>query len=167
MFAHPLTRSLAVTVPLLVLVACNPFRRESAVQVSASDAALNTRWHANLASPSALAGIVQMNGSASMAPNADGPGTVVTLDLANASPGGLHPWAMRRGECGTTPDGGSFGDGDLYQPLEVGSDGRATATTTVPTVTPRSGRQYYVVVHASEANATTVVACGNLAPPTR
>jgi len=25
----------------------------------------------------------------------------------------------------------------------------------------------YVVVHASQANAMTVVACGNLAPPTR
>lgn len=166
MYAHSLIRSLAVTVPLLVLVACNPFRRESAVQVSASDGTLNTRWHANLASPSALAGVVQMNGSASMAPNATGPGTVITLDLANAAPGGLHPWETRAGQCGTTRDGSSFGAGDLYQPLEVGSDGRATATVTVPTLTPQSGR-YYVVVHASEANARTVVACGNLAPPTR
>lgn len=157
---------LAVTVPLLVLVACNPFRRESAVQMSASDATLNTRWHANLASPSSLAGVVQMSGSASMAPNPTGEGTVVRLDLANAAPGGLHPWEMRRGECGTTSDRGSFGDGDSYQALEVGSDGRATATTTVSSSTPRSG-QYYVVVHASKANAKTVVACGNLAPPTR
>jgi hypothetical protein len=166
MYAHPLFRSLAVTVPLLALVACNPFRRESAVEVSANDAALNTRWHANLASPSELAGVVQMNGSASMAPSATGPGTVVTLDLANAAPGGLHPWEMRLGQCGTAPDGGSFGAGSLYEPLEVGSDGRATATTTVPMSTPQSGR-YYVVVHASQANARTVVACGNLAPPTR
>lgn len=157
---------LAVTVPLLVLVACNPFRRESAVQMSASDATLNTRWHANLVSPSALAGVVQMSGSASMAPDANGPGTVVTLDLANAAPGGLHPWEMRRGECGTTPDGGSFGTADSYQALEVDSDGRATSTTTVETAMPRSG-QYYVVVHASKANANTVVACGNLAAPTR
>lgn len=166
MFVHPLVRSLAFTVPLLVLVACNPFRREGAVQVSASDAALNTRWHGNLASPSALAGVVQMNGSASMAPNASGPGTVVTIDLANAAPGGLHPWEMRMGECGSTRDGGSFGGGSLYEPLEVESDGQATATTTVPIETPESGR-YFVVVRASQANANTVVACGNLAPPTR
>jgi hypothetical protein len=167
MYAHRLVRSLAVTVPLLVLVACNPFRRESAVQMSADDPALNTRWHANLASPSALAGVVQMNGSASMAPNTTGPGTVVTLALANAAPGGVHPWEMRRGQCGTMPDGGSFGTADSYQPLEVGSDGRATASTTIPTETPQAGRRYYVVVHASKLNAMTVVACGNLAPPTR
>ena len=166
MFAHSLSRSLAVAVPLLVLVACNPFRREGAVQMSADDAALNTRWHANVASPSALAGVVQMNGAASMAPSATGPGTVVTLDLANAAPGGLHPWEMRLGQCGTTPDGGPFGAGSLYDALEVGSDGLATATTTLPMATPQSGR-YYVVVHASQANANTVVACGNLAPPTR
>jgi hypothetical protein len=29
---------------------------------------LNSRWHANLATPANLAGAVQMNGSASMAP---------------------------------------------------------------------------------------------------
>ena len=157
---------LAVTLPLLVLVACNPFRRESAVQMSASDAALNTRWHANLVSPSALAGVVQMSGSASMAPDATGEGTLVTVNLANAAPGGLHPWELRRGQCGTTRDGGSLGAMDAYEPLEVDSDGRATATATLETAMPQSG-QYYVVVHASKANATTVVACGNLAPPAR
>jgi hypothetical protein len=166
MSTHPLIRNLAVTIPLLALVACNPFRRESAVQVSTSDATLNTRWHATLASPSSLAGVVQMSGSASMAPSANGTRTVVTIDLANAAPGGLHPWSMRLGQCGTTPDGGSFGAGSLYEALEVGSDGHATASTTVPLTPPQSGR-FYVVVHASQANASTVVACGNLAPPTR
>jgi hypothetical protein len=166
MSARPLVRSLALTVPLLALVACNPFRREAAVEMSASDAALNTRWHANLASPSELAGVVQMNGSASMAPSPTGPGTIVTIDLANAAPGGLHPWGVRLGQCGIKPEGDSFGSASLYEPLEVESDGRATATTTVPIATPQSGR-YYVVVHASQANAMTVVACGNLAPPTR
>lgn len=157
---------LALTIPLLVLVACNPFRRESAVQMSASDTELNTRWHANLVSPSALAGVVQMSGSASMAPNPTGSGTVVTINLANAAPGGLHPWELRRGECGSTSDGRSFGASDAYQPLEVDSDGRATETATLETAMPQSG-QYYVVVYASKANATTVVACGNLAPPVR
>ena len=166
MYARPLVRSLALTIPLLALVACNPFRREAAVQMSATDAALNSRWHANLASPSELAGVVQMNGSASMAPSSAGPGTIVTLDLANAAPGGVHPWGVRLGECGTKPDGSSFGSAALYEPLEVESDGRATASTTVPITTPESGR-YHVVVHASQANAMTVVACGNLAPPTR
>jgi hypothetical protein len=165
MNARPLVR-LAVTVPLLALVACNPFRREAAVEMSTTDTALNARWHANLASPSELAGVVQMNGSASMAPSSSGPGTVVTVDLANAAPGGVHPWEVRMGECGIRPDGSSFGSASLYEPLEVESNGRATASTTVPITTPEAGR-YYVVVHASQANAMMVVACGTFAPPTR
>jgi hypothetical protein len=50
--------------------------------------------------------------------------------------------------------------------LTVDSDGHATGEATIPTQTPRSG-DYFVVVHASRSNASTIVACGNLAPPTR
>jgi hypothetical protein len=156
-----------LTVPLLVLTvsACNPFRQEPAVQVSASDPALNTRWHANLASPGSLAGAVQMSGSASMAPGENG-STTITINLANASPGGLHPWAAHWGQCGSGFGGGVLGTNEAYRPLTVGSDGQATATVTVPLETPRTGR-YFVVVRASAANYDTIVACGNLAPPTR
>ena len=27
--------------------------------------------------------------------------TTVSLDLANATPGGLHPWQLHRGQCGS------------------------------------------------------------------
>jgi hypothetical protein len=100
-----------------------------------------------------------------MAP-AEGGSTVVTLDLANASPGGVHPWEARVGQCGAATDGGLFGVPDAYEPLEVGSDGQATGIATVQLQTPESGR-YFVVVHASDVNSRTVVACGNLAAPTR
>ena len=159
-------RILGVSLSILGLAACNAFRQQGAVELSTGDAALNSRWHANLASPASLAGIVQMNGSASMAPAPGGSGTIVTLDLANASPGGVHPWEARVGECGTEYDGGLFGVAAAYEPLEVGSDGQARASATVQLQTPESGR-YFVVVHASEVNSRTVVACGNLAAPTR
>jgi hypothetical protein len=101
-----------------------------------------------------------------MAPSADGSETNVTLTLANASPGGLHPWALHRGQCGAGTDNGVFGDRESYQALEVGDDGLADGVATVPLTTPRGG-SYFVVVYASADNAKTVVACGNLAPPTR
>ena len=159
-------RFASVTLCLLATTACNPFHRSQAVQVSAEDATLNTAWHANLASPASLAGVVQMSGSASMAPDANGGRTIVTIDLANASPGGLHPWEAHRGQCGAGMDHGVFGPSDAYKAIEVGSDGRASETATVRLQTPSAGG-HFVVVYASQANSRMVVACGNLAAPTR
>jgi len=155
---------LLLAVSALALTACNPFRHEPAVQMSAKDGNLNSRWHATLASPADLAGAVQMNGTATMAPGAKGDKTDVVLALANATPGGVHPWQLHRGQCGA--DDGVFGPADAYQPATVNSDGRASASATVPLQTPTTG-SYFVIVRASAANAATTVACGNLAPPTR
>ncbi len=160
------SRLFAAGLAVLTVAACNPFNRGQAVEVTTADATLNTRWHANLASPASLAGAVQMSGSASMAPHSDGTRTVVTLDMANASPGGMHPWEMRRGHCGASTDYGVFGSADAYKTLKVDSDGRAKGEATIDRQTPGTG-DYFVVVHASESNRSTVVACGNLAPPTR
>ena len=159
-------RRLAIAATVLIVAACNPFHREPAVEVSTDDSMLNTRWHANLASPAELAGVVQMNGSASMAPTTNGNSTHVEIDLANASPGGVHPWALHRGQCGAGMDDGVLGSRDAFEPLEVGSDGKAHRTASVETITPRTGR-YFVQVSASMENRDVVVACGNLAAPTR
>lgn len=158
-------RFLAATLALLASAGCGAFHQSPAVQVSAQDATLNTRWHANLASPASLAGVVQMNGSASMAPSPDSNSTNITLSLANASPGGLHPWAVHYGQCGDGMDRGVFGEGGVYSPLKVGSDGLASGVTSVRVRTPSTG-SYFAVVYASVANPETIVACGNLAPPT-
>ena len=99
-------RFIPVIGTLLVGAACGSFRGDPAVAVTAEDATLNSRWHANLASPANLAGAVQMNGSASMAPGSGGSNTTITLNLANASPGGIHPWAAHRGQCGAGMDEG-------------------------------------------------------------
>ena len=152
----------------LALVACNPFRspmkQAPVVQVSARDANVNARWHGTLTSPSNLAGAVQMTGQISMAPGSNAGNTNVALILANASPGGMHPWQLHRGQCGT--DDGVFGAASDYKTLKVDEYGRATGAANVPLVMPNDGR-YFVSVGASVANAETIVACGNLASPTQ
>ena len=156
-------RLILFAVSAFALTACNPFRHESAVEVSTKDENLNSRWHANLASPAELAGAVQMSGSASMAPATRSGNTTVMLALANATPGGLHPWQLHLGQCGS--DRGVFGNADAYRAAKVGSNGRATSSANVPIETPTTG-SYFVIVRASAANDAVTVACGNLAPPT-
>ncbi|HZI73280.1 MAG TPA: hypothetical protein VFD73_04525 [Gemmatimonadales bacterium] len=158
---HP--RLLLLAVSGLALMSCNPFRHDQAVQVSTKDENLNSRWHATLATPADLAGAVQMNGTASMAPATKSGNTTVSLDLANATPGGLHPWQLHRGQCGA--DAGVVGSVASYPSAKVGRDGRATATANLPLTTPTAG-SYFVIVQASAANNAMTVACGNLAPPT-
>ena len=87
----------------------------------------------------------------------------MSLDLANATPGGLHPWQLHRGQCGA--DGGMVGTSGAYPVAQVGRDGHATSSATLPFVTPTEG-SYFVMVQASAANDAVTVACGNLAPPT-
>ncbi|HTK48579.1 MAG TPA: hypothetical protein VL328_11455 [Gemmatimonadaceae bacterium] len=152
----------------LAFAACNPFRsplkQDPVVQVTTNDANVNSRWHGTLASPSSLAGAVQMTGQVSMAPGSSGGNTNVVVLLANASPGGLHPWQLHRGQCGS--DEGVFGSAAAYKTLKVDEDGRASSTATVPLMMPNDG-QYFVSIGASAANAETIVACGNLASPTQ
>jgi hypothetical protein len=152
----------------LALGACNPFRspfkQAPVVQVTSTDANANARWGGTLVSPAALAGAVQMKGTAAMTPGSNAGNTRVSVDLSNASPGGVHPWQLRRGQCGQ--DDGVFGMADAYKSLTVDAEGRATSAVTVPLVMPTEGR-YYVSVAASAANPETIVACGNLAPPSR
>ena len=148
---------------VLALAACNPFHREPVSEVK-RDVNVNDRWRASLVTPAALAGAVQMRGSASMQPTESREGTVLLLSMSNATPGGAHPWQVRRGQCGA--DAGAFSSTATYKPLKIDDDGRGESGTIVPIVTPGDG-EYFVTVSASAANSETVVACGNLAPPAR
>jgi hypothetical protein len=151
---------------VLTFAACNPFRsplkQDPVVEVT-RDANLNSRWSGSLASPANLAGAVQIRGVASMTPATQG-GAQVNLDLSNATPGGVHPWQLRRGQCGA--DEGEFGQSDKYQAVKINDQGRGSSNAVVSETMPTDGR-FYVRVGASAANAETVVACGNLAAPSR
>ena len=150
----------------LALAACNPFRsplsHEPVVQVTTNDANRNSRWHGQLTTPSNLAGAVQMTGQIALTPDKNPDNTNVSIVLANATPGGRHPWQLHRGQCGM--DEGVFGSASDYRTLGVDDNGRASGSATVGIVMPRDGN-YFVSVGASEANPTTIVACGNLAAP--
>jgi len=158
------TRHALALASLLAIGACNPFHREPVSEVR-RDANVNSRWRASLVSPSALAGAVQMRGSASMQPTgSDQQSTLLSVSISNATPGGVHPWQVRRGQCGA--DESAFSSGAGYHPLKIGDDGRGEAGTTVPGIMPNTG-EFFVTVSASAANPETVVACGNLAPPSK
>jgi hypothetical protein len=155
-------RHALVLASLFSVAACNPFHHDPVSEVK-QDANVNSRWRASLVSPAALAGAVQIKGSGSMQPTGkNGEGTLLSVSISNATPGGVHPWQVRRGQCGA--DEGAFSSGAHYQPVKVGDDGRGEAGITVPGATPEVG-EFFVTVAASAANPETVVACGNLAPP--
>jgi len=162
------SRVLALVGAALTVSACNPFRspfkQEPVVRVSQGDVNANLRWNGVLATPAGLAGAVQIKGVATMAPGSNAANTAVNVNLSNATPGGLHPWQLHRGQCGA--DEGVWGSQDEYKALKVDEYGRVSASVTVPGVMPTTGL-YYVSVSASAANPETIVACGNLAPPGR
>ena len=134
-----------------------------AVKIDPNAPSLSSRWTASLATPPRLQGAIQVNGIAWMARREkDTTQTQVHIELANAAPGGRHPWHVHLGQCGS--DQGVLGPPDSYPVLKVGGDGKAKADGYLKLPTPRAG-QYYVDVHASATNLQTLMACGNMAPP--
>ncbi len=163
-FRRPLAPAAFALAASLALAACSAFQSKPAVTVSAKDVNVNARWHASIASPAELAGVVQMTGTASMTPGKKSGTTELVLNVANSTPGGVHPWAVHMGQCGS--DDGVYGVQANYAPITVGSEGKGSSTATVALDTPVSG-YYYVSVRASAANGETTVACGNFAAPTQ
>jgi hypothetical protein len=155
-------KTLILAAATLALAACNPFHRSPSVEVSDEDENRYTRWHGTFTSPASLAGVVQMTGSATMAPGNDARSTRVMVELSNATPGGEHPWALHRGHCDSAEE--LLGQRSDYEPIKVDNDGRATASANVDMHTPTSG-SYSVRVTASPSNTRMVLACANLAPP--
>ncbi len=154
----------AATLMVLVLAGTSCGGRQ-AVEIDPSAQPVQNRWNGTLGSPPELAGVSEIRGNGWMGPdekNADR--TRAHASVANAVPGGKHPWHVHRGRCGS--DQGIFGPADAYEPLEVGDDGRASSTAELSVPTPRTG-EFFVNIHASARNMGTIVACGNLAPPVR
>jgi hypothetical protein len=127
--------------------------------------AVGTRWNATLATSQQMAGAVQVKGSGWMArEDNDTTETRAFVSIQNAVPGGEHPWHVHMGQCGN--DRGIFGPADAYEPLQVGSNGEAQESAVLQVPEPVAG-QYFINVHASRNNMGAIIACGNLAPPSR
>jgi hypothetical protein len=130
--------------------------------VAPREVPVGERWNATLATPSTLAGAVQVQGTGWLGAGPDRNTTRASVRITNATPGGLHPWHVHRGRCGA--DQGILGPPTSYGNLTVGSDGVATANVVVPQPYVTTG-EFFVNVHASPSNLGTIIACGNLAPP--
>lgn len=155
-------RHVVAGVALALLVTGCGGRR--AVELNPDQAVVGSRWNAILATPAGLTGVVQVQGTAWMGTGSAPGQTIASVTIRNAAPGGKHPWHVHRGHCGN--DQGIFGPADAYGELEVGGDGTASETATIPMPLPDAG-EFMVNVHASRENMGTIVACGNLAPPIR
>lgn len=150
---------------ILVALSASSCGGRQAVEINPNTVPVASRWNGRLTTPPELAGIVDIRGSAWMGPEEKNPDrTRAHVDIANAVPGGVHPWHVHRGRCGA--DQGIFGPADAYKALKVGGGGRASSEAELPGPTPKTG-EFFVNIHASAGNMRTIVACGNLAPPSR
>ena len=154
-------RSFTAIAIFLAVAACNPFHKTSN-EIKVQDIPVGERWNATLATPSGLQGAVQIHGTGYLA--RDPNGSKAVIHVSNATSGGVHPWFVRAGHCGI--DNPVFGDASAYPNLKVDKDGTAQTSATLSAPFPTSG-EYSLEVRASPTNMGTVIACGNLAPPTQ
>jgi hypothetical protein len=161
MHRHKVLTTTAVAA-IVAIAACNPFHKTSN-EIKVQDIPVGERWNATLATPSGLAGAVQVHGTGYVARDPSGSAKAV-IHVSNATPGGVHPWSVRVGLCGT--DNPVFGDLSAYPNLKIDKDGTAQGGATLSVPFPTSG-SYSLEVRASPSNMGTVIACGNLAPPTQ
>jgi hypothetical protein len=153
-------RTLLAALTIGGLAACS---KPQAVAISPKADLTTARWNGRLGTPAEMAGAVQVQGSASMTQGNSSSETVVAVSLSNAAPGGRHPWTLSTGQCGAV-------GGELLRVIDghvlvVSKEGTASASATTGLAFPTSGN-YAVQVLASVDNPGTVIACGNLAPPT-
>ena len=85
--------------------------------------------------------------------------TQATISIEGATSGGQHPWMIHEGTC--NQPGQHVGMASDYPLVSIGSDGRGTASANIMARLDEA-KQYVVVVHASQSDMTTVVACGTL-----
>ena len=159
---RPNVVSLAVVASIFATSACSVFHKP-ANEITRQDIPVGERWNATLATPSGLAGAVQVHGTGYVA--RDPNGSKAVIHISNATPGGVHPWSVRTGLCGNA-DNPVFGDPSAYPNLKVDKDGTAQTSAVLSVPFPSSG-EYSLEVRASPTNMGTIIACGNLAPPTQ
>jgi hypothetical protein len=152
--------TLGLIVSAFALISCGGGKP---VEINTDAQPIATRWNGTLSSPPELAGVADIRGQGWMGADPKQPDhTRAHVEISNAVPGGVHPWHVHRGQCGS--DQGVFGPADAYNPLKVEGNGRASSTADLQVPSPGTG-DYFINVHASARNMKTIVACGNLAPP--
>jgi hypothetical protein len=112
-------------------------------------------WTATLAPQ----GTSHVSGTATVSGVSGASETRATITLKGATAGGVHPWHIHSGKCGSK--GAIVGPPTAYPAITVGQDSSAKIDATLPFAVPRSG-SYYVNIHASPTDMGTIVACGDL-----
>jgi hypothetical protein len=137
---------------LLVLTGCSPSRQETEPR-SPGVSDMVGDWSADLQplNASGVRGEVKLQSALA--------GTGITVTVSGAPSGGVLPWHIHRGRCGS--GGGILGDATAYPPLQPGQDGTARITMTLGTALNEQER-YHVNVHRSPTELTVIVACGDL-----
>jgi hypothetical protein len=151
-------RGVLTIVTAASLVACGS---RPVAQIS-PQSAVSSRWNGAVSVPDELRGVVQGRGNAWLSPTDGGKKSRVGIALENMVPGGRHPLLLRSGQCGIPGATLAALDGGA---LRVNDEGKASVEATVDVSFPMTG-DFMVAVLASSENASRVIACGNLAPPT-
>ncbi len=73
--------------------------------------------------------------------------------------GGSHPWMIHEGSCNLP--GNPVGTASEYPLITIGQDGRGNANANIMARLDEA-KTYVVIVHASQSDMQTVVACGVL-----
>lgn len=84
--------------------------------------------------------------------------TRMNVTLTGGSAGGVHPWAIHAGRCGS--EGPVVGEEGAYPTLRPNERGNASATATLD-VTLDAEAEYHLVLRQSEED-DTIVGCGDL-----
>ena len=146
-------------VTLLMLPACV---RRPVATISEPNNVVASRWNATMSTPAPMQGVLQAQGRAWITSVDEGRKSRVDVELSNITAGGEHPWVLRTGQCGMT--GAELLRARGNDALKVGRDGKAKADKTIDRYFQNSG-DYALEVLASDENTSTVIACGNFAPP--
>ena len=85
--------------------------------------------------------------------------TMASISIEGAMSGGQHPWMIHEGTCNMPGQG--VGMASDYPLVSIGSDGRGSASANIMARLDEA-KDYVVVLHASQSDMTTVVACGDL-----
>ena len=142
-----------IVLGVALLAACTAHRTENGGVTINPVSDVIGNWSSTL-SPQNNSGI---SGTATLQSRAAG--SKVNVHITGAMNGSVHPWHVHRGTCGN--DKGIVGGANEYEALTVGADGTAHGEENVP-VALGEDETYFINIHKSPSDLTTIVACGVL-----
>lgn len=115
-------------------------------------------WHANITSNDIYRW--QIAGASTVLQNEGDTAFTASIDIRNDLAGSARPWHVHFGTCAT--GGGIVGDDAAYPRLSVDTAGASSTTVTIRDVALDPAASYHINVHESDAQFSTLIACGDL-----